>query len=48
MNALKKYEEQLAKQLHLPSPRCVYTPDVYWKLNKEQKDTLHNLRRKEN
>lgn len=45
MSALRRYENQLAKELRLPSWRCVYTPDIYWRLTKEQKDTLHRLRK---
>ena len=46
MTALKKYELTLAKRYGLPDTRCIYNPNVYWKLNKGEKDTIHNLRRK--
>lgn len=39
------YEIVLAKKYRLPSVRCINTPDVYWKLTKEERDTLHHLRR---
>jgi len=41
---LKRYEEELAKRYSLPSTRCIYTPDVYWRLDKVEKDTLQKLR----
>jgi hypothetical protein len=48
MSALQRYKEKLAKELKLPSPQCVYTPDVYfYKLSQAQRDTLHILREQE-
>jgi hypothetical protein len=45
MTALKKYELTLAKRYNLPDPRCIYNPNVYWKLSKQEQDTIQTLRR---
>jgi hypothetical protein len=45
VSALKKYERTLAKRYNLPDPRCIYNPSIYWALTKEEKETIHHLRR---